>query len=676
MSYDSDDDIDDKLQPMTDDQREEGDQNGQEGDQNGQEEQEEEKDPELLSLLEKVTQKYKGIDKNNLDELDKVRPRGIVLSVKPVEIANLSKLDAPKEDDNGLIKMLEGVKNNKERRLLARNIKRKLDIGIKFRIPANIEIDEDVLKQVGQIPRSKVESGEDRATFILECRKWENENLKDDDKHYWTDKALDVLASWIGICEGDKTEMNQVFKLCKILFASKLIPSDPKLNIASAFYLAGYLEYCYDLYLEILECPYTRLLDRAECCKFLYHSNDPKYRGAIEKNITEIIETDGDDDSRYETIACFVTNTGVASRYLIRPLDIEEVDQTLISKLFLKFIKTNPDVFYVTMASEFLLEQTALGMPIACDDCKEDDMITFDEEGGMCDCDNPTKYGYPDVKQEVCQNLLDIALDKTKDERTRADVSDVLINHNIEPYASKARDIIHEIGTDGQTELEKTVYSNKENVHLLNDTFIKYIEEKHTKLVGSLQNIDEICEEIENMADDYDDEELFKIRKSIDRIMLETTLHTDRKISTADIFRLMWTIIKNHDKQEQLVRRFMEELIDMANTCSSGHSKRLVNVMVGFTDDLEGSISIKDQLVANIKARLNASIRHLPEEESSLILDAMIETGDAKLPFINHIMKVLPDIKKELSDEFVDEWWISEKKFNKVIDSTLDELLK
>lgn len=662
MSFDSDDDVEDKNLLNSEEQEDKD---------------SVQEDTELQALLNKVTKKYENVDPNNPEEFEKVKPKGVKFEIKPIDPSTLNKLEKPKEDDNGLIKMLEGVKNQKERRLVTRTIKNKLDTRVKFRIPANIEIDSEMLKNVAQLPRSKVESGEDRANFILECRKWERENLKDDeDQYYWTDKALEVLASWVGICDNDKTEMKQLFNLCKVLFASKLIPADSKLNITSAFYLCGYLEYCYDLYLEILECPYTRLHDRAECCKFLYHSNDPKYRSAIEKHITQIIETDGDDDTRYETIACFVTNTGVATRYLVNPLDIEDVDQTLISKLFLRFIETKPDVFYVTMASEFLLEQTALGFPIACDDCKEDDMITFEEEGEMCDCGNDTKYGYPGVKEQVCQNLLSIAQDKERDVRTRADVSDVLINHNIEPYCSEARKIIHEIGTEGQTEIEKTVFSNKENVHLLNDTFIKYIEDKHAKFVGSLEQIDTICDQIEDLSDDYSDEELFKIRKSIDRIMLETTLHTDRKVSTSDIFRLMWTIIQKHPQKEELVQRFLEELIDMANTCSSGHSKRLVNVMVGFTDDLEGSISITDQLVANIKARLNATIRHLPEDEYELITLSMIGKGYQKQDFKDHIEKVLPDIKKELHDEFVEEYWLSEKKFNKIIDETLEKLLE
>jgi hypothetical protein len=656
-------------------------------------------DEDFQKIFDRVTAKYKNIDPEDKDEIRK-KSSFPKFEMKQVDIENMSKLEKPTENTNNLINLLQGVKNQKELRLVKRQIKNRLDTSIKFRIPADIKIDKDNIKNVAQIARSKTEYGKDRANFILECRKWEKENLKDDDDtHYWTDKSLEVLSSWIGVAENDKTEMKKLFEMCKILFTSKLIPSDTKLDITSGFYLSGHLQYCFDLYHIILECPYTRLMDRAECCKFLYHSDDPKYRPSIEKHITEIIESDGDDDMRYETIACFVTDTGVATKYLNRELDVGEVDQTLISKLFLKFIKTNPDIFYVIMASEFLLEQTVLGRPLCCSDCKDVDMVDLsdskcrcgkgfprfegccekckeDEEETNCDCGNVPTFGYSDIKNDVCQHLLDIASDRDRDDRTRADAADVLINHNIPPYCSKAREIIHEIGTSDQTELEKTIFSNKENVHLLNDTFVKYIERKHKEHIGSFENIDDICSKIEDLAESLSEDDIFKIRRSIDRIMLETTLHTERRISTSDIFRMIWTIIHKHSQQEELLQRFIEELVDMANTCSSGHAKRLVNVMVGFTDELEGSIDIKDQLEANIKARLMATIKnHENEVVKENLLESMISEGVEKIAFINHVQNVLPSIKKELEGEFVGESWVSQKKFDRIMNKTLEKLI-
>ena len=108
----------------------------------------------------------------------------------------------------------------------------------------------------------------------------------------------------------------------------------------------------------------------------------------------------------------------------------------------------------------------------------------------------------------------------------------------------------------------------------------------------------------------------------------------------------------------------------MGNTCSTGHAKRLINVMVGFDDQLEGIIDINDQLEANIKARIMATMRNLPD-----LLEAQIGNEEEKKPYIQHINNVAPDIIKELSREFVDEGWISENKFKKIVSSTLKKLI-
>jgi predicted house-cleaning noncanonical NTP pyrophosphatase (MazG superfamily) len=247
-----------------------------------------------------------------------------------------------------------------------------------------------------------------------------------------------------------------------------------------------------------------------------------------------------------------------------------------------------------------------------------------------------------------------------------------------EEVTIQAQQIIHEIGENGQSELEKTIYSNKENVHMLNDSFKTFIEKCHTKYVGKLMKIVDICEFIEDLATQLNisEDSIFKIRQSLDRIMLEPTLHTARKIPTSDIFRLIKYLIDNHPSKEQLQIRLLEELEDMANTCSSGHAKRLVNVMVGFTDELEGSIDIKDQFIANIKARIMATIRHLTDDDlRDSLLESMASTGDEKLLFNNHVKAVCVNIEKELCEEFVTEGWLSEKKFNVIFKETVSKLL-
>lgn len=557
------------------------------------------------------------------------------VEVVAVDIKNLK--EPPKGVSKSVSALFAEVNNQKELRLLKRTIENKLKSPENVRIPKEITISN--IKNLPHIIRSKVEEGKARAEFLLECIDWENKNPDPEDIHFWSGKALEVLSAWIGVCEKDKTEIKKLYELCQVLFQSKMISSDDKLNIASAFYLSNLIEYCYDLYYIILLSPYTRVEARAECCKFLYYSSDEKYIPAIEKHLTDIILSDADDDLRYETIANYVTTTGISTKFLSNVLNVNEINQPLLVRLFNKFIDTKCDYFYIIMACEFLLEQET------------------------------DKTLYP----KVCEKLISICTNKSETERIRADAADVLLKHNIEPYSSQAQEVIHEIGEAGQNEMEKNIFTNKENVHYLNDTFMSYLVNLHKKHVGKMQKMDRICEEIENIIIDLSEDSIFKIRQSLDRITLEPSLHTERKISTTDIFRLIWTVIQNHKQKEDLQKRFFEELEDMANTCSSGHAKRLINVMVGYDDSLEGCIDIKDQFIANIKARLMATIKY--KENADDLLESMIDKGNGKTLFNDHIKSVVSSVEKELRNEFIVEGWLSEKIFEKLFNSTIQKIL-
>jgi hypothetical protein len=569
--------------------------------------------------------------------------QAVDLSIKTAEAVSTGK---------SVISLIAAAETKRDQRRVIQDIERKLKPVQNVSVPPTI--DETTIKRLPAVVRSKVVSGQERARFLLDCIEWEKEHPDSDGElYFWSGKALSDIAAWIGVCENDKTEIKQIFNMCQVLFQSRHVTSDDKLNLASSFFTSNLIEYYPELFNTILSCPFTRLLDRSECCKYLYHSDIEKYVPSIEGHLGEIIDSDIDDDTRYESLACFVTTTGVASKYLNNPLPVGEVNQNLLTRLFKRFVSTRSrtDSLYIIYACEFLLEQ------------------------------NVDTSIYP----EISTILLEIAsgnyLEKGNrpDDRTRADAADVLLNHPIcgEEITRRAQEIIHQIGESGQTELEKTIYSNKENVHMLNDTFKTYIETNHTKYVGKLMKMVDLCEYIEQLADEMalSEESIFKIRQSIDRIMVEPTLHTARKVSTSEIFRLIKHLIDNHPDKQVLQGRLLEELEDMANTCSSGHAKRLVNVMVGFTDSLEGSINIKDQFIANIKARLMATIRHLDEEKREFLLEAMVSTGDEKQPFNAHIKSVAPAIEAELRGEFIDEGWLSEKKFNQIFKETVDKII-
>jgi hypothetical protein len=67
------------------------------------------------------------------------------------------------------------------------------------------------------------------------------------------------------------------------------------------------------------------------------------------------------------------------------------------------------------------------------------------------------------------------------------------------------------------------------------------------------------------------------------------------------------------DKLNVLKTRFFEELCDMSDTCSSGHSSRFINVLSTYDSTLK--LEWGDQICSNIKGRLNARIRDCEDEE-------------------------------------------------------------
>ena len=135
------------------------------------------------------------------------------------------------------------------------------------------------------------------------------------------------------------------------------------------------------------------------------------------------------------------------------------------------------------------------------------------------------------------------------------------------------------------------------------------------------------------------------------------------------MFNKIWRLIVSHEYKDLLKIRMLEELIDMADTCSSGHVSRVINVLCGF--EIEGktfSIEIgwKKQIRANLIARLTKRIKDYPEDEiRDLILEEMGTSGDmtTKPELSTFFRNNLLPIREELFSEFVGENYVSEDEF-------------
>jgi hypothetical protein len=228
-----------------------------------------------------------------------------------------------------------------------------------------------------------------------------------------------------------------------------------------------------------------------------------------------------------------------------------------------------------------------------------------------------------DELKEVEQNLLEFAENEDNEYNLRADASDVLLSLGSEEMKIKGREIIMKLGGKG-----KTIFDNKQNVH------VKEIEKSVMiileticyvpiiKLEDDFINFDYVDEEIQKLVkDEVNDKE--KILVSLNRIRMDRTLYSALSITLSIVMVKLWSYICSNENKDEMQKRLLQELEDMAGTCSSGFISRLVNTISGF-GDLSIKISFEDQIVSNFSARLNSYAQRICDDDS-IFRDKAIE---------------------------------------------------
>ena len=201
--------------------------------------------------------------------------------------------------------------------------------------------------------------------------------------------------------------------------------------------------------------------------------------------------------------------------------------------------------------------------------------------------------------------LLSICNDTELDYNLRADSADLLLRYGNDDIKNTARDIIILLGKDVYK--FKTIYNNKQNVHNIDiDTNIKLFLDN----LNNINNLDiNIINDFLLTLKPYTSTEIEAINGSIMRIKIDNTLYNN--LSLLNIFYKIYSKVINYTEpyKSTLLLRINEELIDMFNTCSSGHLTRLVNVLSGFEDTIK--ISFYEQIKSNLFARLYKRIQNI-----------------------------------------------------------------
>lgn len=281
------------------------------------------------------------------------------------------------------------------------------------------------------------------------------------------------------------------------------------------------------------------------------------------------------------------------------------------------------------------------------------------------------------IENEILSFARDIELDYNR----RADAADVLLQLGSSNIKLLGRQIINELGIEDNTQV-KTIFSNTQNVHTME------VEESVLEILEFLETVPNSKKPIEfntiqNKIKDYlkterQDSQIVTEREknimiALNRIQIDRVLYSKYNNTLSNILIKIWTYILNHEHEEEMYKRLLEELEEMSGTCSTGFVSRLVNVISGF-GKFNMRISWEDQITANFAGRINAFARNIINEDSIFrntklddIIDLWLKLPEQKidkLTIINKLKNVNPT--SHINTKDIVNMYLSENKQEKI----------
>lgn len=264
--------------------------------------------------------------------------------------------------------------------------------------------------------------------------------------------------------------------------------------------------------------------------------------------------------------------------------------------------------------------------------------------------------------------LLDFCQSSSVEYNTRADAADVLLLLGTEDVRSKAQRVITALGEptleDGKKARQAsqtTIYTNRQNVHSgeieksVKD-ILEFLQSRKTdvKVSSCFAKFEAVEKAITTSTTSADHD---KVRIALNRISSDRALHTAYNLSLTEILCLVWNYIVGHKNEAELKTRLMEELVDMAGTCSSGYVSRLANTLSGY-GDFSIRISFREQIIANVNGRLNARIRKIDDLKlyDKVLSEMTVPSGQYadRKHFLRFFRRELPSLRAEIHQEFKD----------------------
>ena len=393
-----------------------------------------------------------------------------------------------------------------------------------------------------------------------------------------------------------------------------------------------------------------------ECIVLLMNSSDLEHSSHALEYFTAIINNnDYEEHFRYRTILSLEFKLSDADYY---------ITESLIE--FLNCIENTST--YRILAAQALLQKYFNNDLLPTEN---DEIIMFDE-----------------IRAMTQESLKDIMGDEKLDINVRADAADALLNLGDEIFKTHARNVIISLGAvDGTV---RNVYQDGQNIHTtaIEKSALEILEkldkvEKYLTFTKARKLLKEVAHNLyhdddahdahehhHHDAHDTDDKSSKQTDKermvhiALNRIQVDQQLYSQYGISLQGILLRVLTFCNTHEHKDELLKRMIEELIDMHDKCSSGYAFRLVNTLSGYCEHAI-RISWADQIAGHLSGRLNMMIRNIKDEDyQEAVMTELCLNTDADISsranFLEFLRKALPEIREAMWEDFKDDMTDSE----------------
>jgi hypothetical protein len=244
----------------------------------------------------------------------------------------------------------------------------------------------------------------------------------------------------------------------------------------------------------------------------------------------------------------------------------------------------------------------------------------------------------------VLKYIVEYAIDDELDFNVRGDAADLLVNMENTYYRDIGRNVLIVLGGRGT----RDIFSDAQNAHHVDiknstQTTLSWLKSS----VPITTSMDSIKEQFINLhGKDH------PYKTALLRIEFDSNVYGIERISLLQIFQHVYCFIKQQEEfQDFLFERLNDELIEMTDTCSTGHVSRLVNVLSGIVEGKGLSISFQEQIISNLKGRL-VGIMKKCDNMDILLEEMIIDNLSLKSHFLKFFRENISFIREDMYKEF------------------------